>query len=397
MRRRPARTISNILGYLVTISILLILISVLFTSKGVTDTTLTSTGTHFIVYVPAEDHVGCCLPEAVVAGEGFFAAGVVSQPLSSNLISKVATLDGVRDASPYISFRAYNNESNHFFVFGGFDPAHPVSVNATTCRSRDLVAGRFLKEDDRDVAMLNKNYADTENLSIGDTVEIYDREFNIIGIVNPKVRPARADIYMHISDAAELVEPKVPPNFVFLDIPYNVILVEVTSATNQNNVMAEIKEMSSLLDIYTYGCYVPASSVMGVNEQTLWFITIVIFAAIVLFSMRTQMASVLERKHDIGILKAIGWPKKVIVWQILFESLTQALIGGFLGCFLAYLIVTFVPLHLVVGQTDLAGANISASFILIGILLSIVGGIVAGIIPALNAAEKYPAEALRHV
>ncbi len=109
------------------------------------------------------------------------------------------------------------------------------------------------------------------------------------------------------------------------------------------------------------------------------------------------MASVLERKHDIGILKAIGWPNKVIVWQILFESLTQALIGGFLGCSLALLIVTFVPLHLVVGQTYLAGANISAYFILLGILLSAVSGIVAGIIPALNAAKKYPAEALRHV
>ena len=109
------------------------------------------------------------------------------------------------------------------------------------------------------------------------------------------------------------------------------------------------------------------------------------------------MASVLERKHDIGILKAIGWPKKVIVWQILFESLTQALIGGFLGGFLALLVVTFVPLHLVVGQTDLASANISVSFILLGILLSAVGGIIAGIIPALNAAKKYPAEALRHV
>jgi putative ABC transport system permease protein len=354
-------------------------------------------GTHFIVYTPAEGYVGCCIPGEGAAGEGFFAAGVMSQPLSSDLVGEVATLNGVEDVSPYISFRAYNSEKNRYFIFGGFDPAHLVSVNATACSLRDLVTGSFLKEDDRDVVMLNKNYADMENLSIGDTVEIYGQEFNIIGIVNPKIRPARADIYMHISDAAELVESKVPPSFLFSDIPYNVILVEVASATAQNDVIAEIREIDDSVYIYSFGCYVPASRVMNVNEQTLWFITIVVFAAIVLFSMRTQMASVLERKHDIGILKAIGWPNKVIVGQILFESLAQALIGGFLGCLLALLVVTFVPLHLIVGQTYLASVNIPASLIPLGILLSAVGGIVAGIIPALNAAKKYPAEALRHV
>jgi putative ABC transport system permease protein len=113
--------------------------------------------------------------------------------------------------------------------------------------------------------------------------------------------------------------------------------------------------------------------------------------------MKIRLASVVERRHDIGILKAIGWPNKVIVWQIMIESLALALAGGVLGCLAAMLFVALVPLRFVVGQAALTGIAIPAYLFFVAVALCVLGGMIAGAIPALNAARKCPAEALRRI
>lgn len=58
----------------------------------------------------------------------------------------------------------------------------------------------------------------------------------------------------------------------------------------------------------------------------------------ILLIMKTMISNLVERSHDIGILKALGWTKSDIQKQLMVETLIQTSIGGSLGILMGYLI-----------------------------------------------------------
>ncbi|WP_114747752.1 ABC transporter permease [Pleomorphovibrio marinus] len=100
-----------------------------------------------------------------------------------------------------------------------------------------------------------------------------------------------------------------------------------------------------------------------------------------------MFVSVKERTSIIGIQKSLGAKNYFILFQFLFESTFLSLIGGLSGLALVYA-GTFIPL----GSLELI---LSLKNILLGIGLSSVIGMVAGIVPASIAAGLDPVEAIR--
>lgn len=100
-----------------------------------------------------------------------------------------------------------------------------------------------------------------------------------------------------------------------------------------------------------------------------------------------MFVSVKERTNIIGIQKSLGAKNFFILYQFLFEATFLSLIGGLSGLLLVYL-CTFVPL----GSLEII---LSFKNIMLGIGLSSVIGILAGIIPATMAARLDPVEAIR--
>ena len=121
----------------------------------------------------------------------------------------------------------------------------------------------------------------------------------------------------------------------------------------------------------------------------------ILLAAATLFSLKSQFGSVVERTKEIGILKAMGWTDLNVTKQIFLESLLQGLIGGIVGVILGYLIVLLVPLFGLVSLQNLV-LTVSPLILIVGLITSLSGGILAGILPAWRAAKLQPAEALRH-
>ena len=58
----------------------------------------------------------------------------------------------------------------------------------------------------------------------------------------------------------------------------------------------------------------------------------------VLLIMKTMIANLFERSHEIGILKAVGWTQQEIQRQLTVEAFVQTLAGGLLGILAGYLI-----------------------------------------------------------
>ena len=100
-----------------------------------------------------------------------------------------------------------------------------------------------------------------------------------------------------------------------------------------------------------------------------------------------MFVSVRERTNIIGIQKSLGAKNSFILFQFLFEAICLCLIGGGAGILLVWL-VTLVP-------QDALPLTMSAARVSLGLLVSVGIGIIAGIVPAVIAANLDPVTAIR--
>lgn len=116
-----------------------------------------------------------------------------------------------------------------------------------------------------------------------------------------------------------------------------------------------------------------------------------IFAIFVgIFSVANIMfVSVKERTNIIGVKKALGAKRFFILLEFLNEAVVLCLFGGLLG-----LGLVFMTVYLISQAIDFE-IFLSLSNIVFGVTLSIVIGILAGVIPAMKAAAMDPVEAMR--
>ncbi len=100
-----------------------------------------------------------------------------------------------------------------------------------------------------------------------------------------------------------------------------------------------------------------------------------------------MFVSVRERTPIIGIQKSLGAKNYFVLFQFLFEAIFLSLIGGLTGLLFVYGI-TFLP----TGSLQLA---LSLKNIVLGLSVSSIIGMVAGIVPAAVAARLDPVVAIR--
>ncbi len=106
--------------------------------------------------------------------------------------------------------------------------------------------------------------------------------------------------------------------------------------------------------------------------------------------MNIMLVSVTERTREIGIRKAVGATSQDIKNQFLIEAIVICQIGGLLGIILGILIGNLISIF--TGGSFI----IPWMWIIFGVILCVLVGLISGIYPALKAAKLDPIESLRY-
>jgi hypothetical protein len=122
------------------------------------------------------------------------------------------------------------------------------------------------------------------------------------------------------------------------------------------------------------------------------------------FGMLTTMfASIAQRIRDIGVLRLLGFKRWQVMVSFLLESLTIAVVGGAMGCFLAWLLADGKSSVSSLsaggggpgGKSVALTIDVSAEVMALGMLFTLVMGRLGGLVPALSAMRMKVLESLR--
>jgi putative ABC transport system permease protein len=127
---------------------------------------------------------------------------------------------------------------------------------------------------------------------------------------------------------------------------------------------------------------------VGVNRGG-WAIGALSFIVGIFGVANIMFVTVKERTSQIGLKKAIGAKKGVILMEFLLESAFLCIIGGLIG-----LMLVFFLTQIVTAAFDFP-IYISPRILVTALLICVIAGVIAGIIPAFRAANMDPVEAIR--
>jgi ABC-type antimicrobial peptide transport system permease subunit len=129
--------------------------------------------------------------------------------------------------------------------------------------------------------------------------------------------------------------------------------------------------------------------VSGTLNRVLLAVTILSLVAGGIVLMNLMLLSVTERRHEIGLRRALGGKRRDVLLQFLFESVALTSSGGLAGLILG------IAVSLALGRLTAKATEISWEPVALALGISLLVGLVFGLLPARRAARLHPVEALR--
>ncbi len=146
----------------------------------------------------------------------------------------------------------------------------------------------------------------------------------------------------------------------------------------------EFKKINGLFSILTAVSYIVGIFILGSG---------------IIGIVNIMLIIVKERTQEIGIRRALGATPAVIIKQILTESVVLSLVAGMAGIIFASLVLWLINFGLEQApnsdQIPIVNPSVSLGVVVIALLILVVAGLLAGLIPAITAIKVKPIDALR--
>jgi len=329
----------------------------------------------------------------------------VTKPLVKDDVTAIKKLDSIESAIPR-NIETVQAEFNNNLIFS-------VAVSVPEGRDKkqfyeflelEAYQGRLLEDSDDNKVILGYDYSKKEKsgfnkkIEVGDKIRIQGDDFRVVGILKKKGS--------FIFDKTIMMNDGHLRELMGYGNNVDIIAVKVKSKDLMDKSKEDIEELLRKRRNVEKGeedfeVSTPEATLATLNNILSGiqiFIVIIASISIIVGAIgiaNTMTTSVLERKKDIGIMKAIGAKNSDIFYQSFVEAGLMGFIGGALGIIIGTIIGYFgtIVINYLIGSS----AELKINFILI--ISSLIGsfliGAVSGIIPAMKAAKQNPIDVLR--
>ncbi|MCS6953155.1 MAG: ABC transporter permease [Bryobacterales bacterium] len=242
------------------------------------------------------------------------------------------------------------------------------------------LAGRPFRHDDE--VIVDAYYARQNNLRVGATVRLLNRDWRVCGIVEPG-KLARIVIARDTLQNLVGATGKLSSIFVKLDDP-----------ANTDRVIASLKQQLPDYPIYSMEELTSLYSVQNVPGLKAFTGVVVSLAVVVGFLVvfLSMYTAVLERTREIGILKALGASPGYILNVVFRETALMALAGSAVGILMTFgtrwAVMTLIPASLV--------QKIVPEWWPIAAAIAVGGALAGALYPAWKAAGQDAIQALAY-
>jgi len=385
IRERRARSILTVLGIAVGIAAIVALISIGYGMEEAIAGELTGMA-DIISVVPGK-----------ITGMTFVEMG----GFTDRDVKDLQRIDGIKDVSAmtYDSVEVeYRNERKPSFVLGG----DTKDLENFYVEPVGLKEGRWLRENDYKGCVIGDRVANDffdEVIHVNDKLLINGDKFIVIGVFEKgnilHSNDVDSNIFLTLRAAKEVLQTD--------EMKY--IIVRVYEIDEAEGIAEEIEKRIN--DNHGLDDFATAMTVGSMLEQIGDIFNIIRgvlvgIAAIALIVasigiMNTMLMSVMERTHEIGVMKAIGAKSRDVLSLFLLESSIVSLVGGVAGCLLGWGVAKGLSF---IGSMAMPGMEIEAivkpEVILGGIAVALIVGVLSGFYPARKASKMSPVEAVRY-
>ncbi|HZV90215.1 MAG TPA: FtsX-like permease family protein [Candidatus Binatus sp.] len=320
------------------------------------------------------------------------------QTLPISYDDKIAAIPGVKAVTHNHWFGGVYQDEKNFFVQFVIDPENMRKVMNEFVVPDDQWANF---EKDRQGAVVGVKTAKRFGWKIGDRIPIKNSlygptktwEFNLDGIYHND-RPGGDENQFWIQ--WKYFDENVPAGVKSTAGWY------VLKLDNPDDAARVAKSIDNMFANSTYETKTETESAFAAGfvkqfgniEFLIESIGMVVFFTLLLVTGNTMAISVRERISELGVLKAIGYSDRSVLFFVLAESLVIALIGGVLGLGLALVAVPVLGAAL---NGLLPSLVLSPAILSLGLLVALLVGGISGLLPGIGAMRMRVVNALRRV
>ncbi len=304
--------------------------------------------------------------------------------------------DIISDISPTVTtnavIKAPSNTENVRASVTGVDETYDKIKNLTVEQGRFLQYIDVAKE--QKVCVIGTYYEQEyyeRGKAIGEIIRINGEPYTIIGVFEEQADSSEGSsdqcLYIPYTKASKLSWNSTIGTYTIVASDSSVI-DRVTSIIKQK--ISEIMGSSDFVSVIaTKEILDEMTSITNTMKIALICIAGISLLVGGIGIMNIMLVSVTERTREIGIRKSLGAKKKHIMQQFVFEAGTVSGMGGILGILLGIFVSGLAG--------KLLGINVTASptAIVVAFSVSVAIGIIFGFLPAKNAANLNPIDALR--
>ena len=385
LKANKSRSILTMLGVIIGVTSVILLVSIGSGLKTYITGQLEGLGSNLLMVVPGEFDVSG-------EGGGQTGAGAAVSKLTIDQQKDLERNPNIKTVMPYTE----NNTTVSYKGKNKITQAAGVGHEYPEIRDQHPIMGSFFtasqEQSAKKVVVLGKTVAEKlfgESDPTGKKVTLSENRFIVLGVLEKKGSLGGADMDNQVF---------IPATTALATFDMENLIGFWIQAKDKDSIEQAKKEVEQTLlktmkdDDFSV---IDTKSLLSVISQVLGVLTVALagIAAISLFVggigiMNIMLVSVTERTREIGLRKAVGATPQIILVQFLIESTVLSVSGGIIG------IILGVGGSLLINQFFPAMATTWS--ILLAFFVSVIIGMVFGVLPAARAARLNPIQALRY-